>query len=80
MKSSSALKNHKNENRPVDGTYVLWLAFDGDKIIRTSGMSFAESRRTSCALRGELVSCPACIPEILWSIVFYYEYEYKEDY
>jgi len=42
MKSSSALKNHKNENRPVDGTYVLWLAFDGDKIIGTSGMSFAE--------------------------------------
>ena len=24
------------------GTYVSWLAFDGDKIIGTSGMSFAE--------------------------------------
>ena len=24
------------------GTYVSWLAFDGDKIVGTSGMSFAE--------------------------------------
>ena len=24
------------------GTYVFWLAFDGDKIVVTSGMSFAE--------------------------------------
>ena len=62
----------------ADGTFVSWLAMDGEMIIGTSGMSFAESRRTSCALRGELVSCPACIPEILWSIVF--NYEYKEDY
>ena len=25
-----------------DGTFVSWLAFDGDRIIGTSGMSFAE--------------------------------------
>ncbi len=25
-----------------NGTYVSWLAFDGDKIVGTSGMSFAE--------------------------------------
>ena len=25
-----------------DGTFVSWLAFDGDKIIGTSGMSFVE--------------------------------------
>ena len=24
------------------GTYVSWLAFDGDRIVGTSGMSFAE--------------------------------------
>ena len=24
------------------GTYISWLAFDGDKIVGTSGMSFAE--------------------------------------
>ena len=26
----------------ASGTYVSWLAFDGDKIVGTSGMSFAE--------------------------------------
>lgn len=26
----------------ADGTFVSWLAFDGEKIIGTSGMSFAE--------------------------------------
>ncbi len=26
------------------GTYVSWLAFDGDKIVGTSGMSFAEKQ------------------------------------
>ena len=26
----------------ADGTFVAWLAFDGDKIIGTSGMSFVE--------------------------------------
>lgn len=25
-----------------DGTFVSWLAFDGNKIIGTSGMSFVE--------------------------------------
>ena len=26
----------------LDGTFVSWLAFDGDKIVGTSGMSFVE--------------------------------------
>jgi GNAT superfamily N-acetyltransferase len=26
----------------ADGTFISWLAFDGDKIIATSGMSFVE--------------------------------------
>ncbi len=25
-----------------DGTFVSWLALDGDRIVRTSGMSFVE--------------------------------------
>lgn len=29
-------------NHMTDGTFVSWLAFDGDKIIGTSGMSFVE--------------------------------------
>ena len=27
---------------PADGTFVSWLALDGDKIVGTSGMSFVE--------------------------------------
>ena len=30
------------ERNMAAGTYVSWLAFDGDKIVGTSGMSFAE--------------------------------------
>ncbi|SNU08898.1 N-acetylglutamate synthase, GNAT family [Lachnospiraceae bacterium] len=30
------------ERHMADGTFVSWLAFDGDKIIGTSGMSFVE--------------------------------------
>ena len=30
------------EKHMADGTFVSWLAFDGDKIIGTSGMSFVE--------------------------------------
>ena len=30
------------EKNLAAGTYVSWLAFDGDKIVGTSGMSFAE--------------------------------------
>lgn len=30
------------ERHMADGTFVSWLAFDGDKIVGTSGMSFVE--------------------------------------
>ena len=32
----------KKKRNMAAGTYVSWLAFDGDKIVGTSGMSFAE--------------------------------------
>ncbi len=37
----TALKDFYKKNMAA-GTYVSWLAFDGDKIVGTSGMSFAE--------------------------------------
>ena len=37
----SALRDFYKRNMDA-GTYVSWLAFDGDKIVGTSGMSFAE--------------------------------------
>ena len=37
----SALKDFYNRHM-ADGTFVSWLAMDGDKIIGTSGMSFVE--------------------------------------
>ncbi len=36
-----ALKEYYHRNR-TDGTFVYWLALDGDRIIGTSGMSFVE--------------------------------------
>ena len=36
-----ALKDYYNRHL-ADGTFVSWLALDGDKIIGTSGMSFVE--------------------------------------
>ncbi len=36
-----ALKNYYNRHL-ADGTFVSWLALDGEKIIGTSGMSFVE--------------------------------------
>ena len=36
-----ALKEYYNRHI-VDGTFVSWLAFDGENIIGTSGMSFVE--------------------------------------
>ena len=36
-----ALKDYYHRHM-ADGTFVSWLAFDGDKIIGTSGMSFVE--------------------------------------
>ena len=37
----SSLKDYY-ERHMTDGTFVSWLAIDGDKIIGTSGMSFVE--------------------------------------
>ena len=37
----SALKDYYNRHL-ADGTFVSWLAMDGNKIIGTSGMSFGE--------------------------------------
>ena len=39
----SALKDFYHRHM-ADGTFVSWLAMDGDKIIGTSGMSFVPSR------------------------------------
>ncbi|MCR5734992.1 MAG: GNAT family N-acetyltransferase [Lachnospiraceae bacterium] len=36
-----ALKDHYDRHM-ADGTFVSWLAMDGDRIIGTSGMSFVE--------------------------------------
>ena len=36
-----ALKDYYNRHM-ADGTFVSWLAMDGDKIVGTSGMSFVE--------------------------------------
>lgn len=36
-----ALRNYYNRHM-ADGTFVSWLAFDGDKIVGTSGISFVE--------------------------------------
>ena len=36
-----ALKDYYNRHL-ADGTFISWLALDGDKIIGTSGMSFVE--------------------------------------
>ncbi len=38
---NSSLKNYYNKHI-ADGTFVSWLAMDGDRIIGTSGMSFVE--------------------------------------
>ena len=36
-----ALKDYYNRHM-ADGTFISWLAYDGDKIVGTSGMSFVE--------------------------------------
>lgn len=41
MDLKPALRDYYNRHM-ADGTFVSWLAFDGDKIIGTSGMSFVE--------------------------------------
>lgn len=44
----------------ADGTFVSWLAFDGDRIVGTSGMSFVE--------RPPFFSCPSGKTGILSSM------------
>ncbi len=39
---TSALSDYYRRHM-TDGTFVSWLAFDGDKIVGTSGMSFVEN-------------------------------------
>ncbi len=41
MDLKPALRDYYNRHM-ADGTFVSWLAFDGNKIIGTSGMSFVE--------------------------------------
>jgi len=48
-----ALKDFYTRNLAA-GTYVSWLAFDGDKIVGTSGMSFAEKPPYSTCTTGKL--------------------------
>ena len=38
----------------ADGTFVSWLAMDGDRIVRTSGMSFVEKPPYFTCLSGKL--------------------------
>jgi hypothetical protein len=42
-----ALKDYYNRHM-ADGTFVSWIALDGDKIIGTSGMSFVEKPPYFC--------------------------------
>ena len=44
----------------ADGTFVSWLAYDGEKIVGTSGMSFVE--------RPPIFSCPSGRLDILSSM------------
>lgn len=54
------------ERHMADGTFVSWLAFDGDKIIGTSGMSFVE--------KPPYFSCPNCKIGLLSSMFTSNEY------
>lgn len=53
----------------ADGTFVSWLAVDGDKIVATSGMSFVE--------RPPYYSCPSGKMGILSSMYTLKEYRRK---
>ena len=44
----------------ADGTFVSWLAVNGEKIVGTSGMSFVESRRTTAIPPEKSDCCPGC--------------------
>lgn len=44
-----------------DGTFVSWLALDGEKIIGTSGMSFVEKPPYFGCPSGKSACYPACL-------------------
>lgn len=48
-----ALKDYYNRHM-ADGTFVSWIALDGDKIIGTSGMSFVEKPPYFCCPNGKI--------------------------
>ena len=48
-----ALKDYYNRHM-ADGTFVSWIARDGDKIIGTSGMSFVEKPPYFCCPNGKI--------------------------
>ena len=48
-----ALKDYYNRHLS-DGTFVSWLALDGEKIIGTSGMSFVEKPPYFCCPTGRI--------------------------
>lgn len=48
-----ALKDYYNRHM-ADGTFVSWIALDGDKIIGTSGMSFVEKPPYFGCLNGKI--------------------------
>ena len=60
-----ALKDYYNRHM-ADGTFVSWLAVDGNKIVGTSGMSFIE--------KPPYFSCPNGKIGILSSMFTVYEY------
>lgn len=55
-----ALKDYY-ERHMADGTFVSWIAVDGESIIATSGMSFVEKPPYFGARAAELDYCPVCL-------------------
>ena len=59
-----ALKDYYTRHM-ADGTFVSWLAFDGDDIIGTSGMPCVENRLILDAQVEELGCSPVCLPTLI---------------
>ena len=55
-----ALKDYYHRHM-ADGTFISWLATDGDRIVGTSGMSFVEKPPYFSRPEGS-ACCPACTP------------------
>lgn len=58
-----ALLDYYNRHM-ADGTFVSYIAVDGDKIVGTSGMSFVEKPPYFAAQAESSVCCRACIRTI----------------